>query len=913
MKLLSRARSWFRAMTHRSRLDGEMQSELEFHIESYAADLMRGGLSLDEALRRARLELGSVAARKEECRESLGLRLWDDLLADISYGLRMLKKSPGFTTIAVASLALGIGANTIIFSLAKQTLLDELAVPHPEQLRLLKIETVRKKSPVTSMWGDFNPGPNGGTVTSSFSYPVYEILRKQNQGLQDLFAFKFLGGYSRLTATIDGHAQALTGEFVSGNYYQALGVGAQLGRPIQSSDDAHPGEGAVAVISDGLWSRTFGRSPSVIGKVISLNLAPVTIVGVNPPDFTGAASVQNSPDIFVPFSMQPVLLPRGKQSLLANKSLWWVQVMGRTKPRISDAAATASLSVALDQAVRATLVVKADSLLPTLSLTPGSRGLNHTASDRTQIYVLFSLVGLVLMLACANIANLLLARSAARQREVSVRMALGASRGRVLRQVFTESLLLSVIGGAAGLVLGYLGRNIIPRLTSTPWDEQIMQVRFDWKIFAFTAGISILTGLIFGFAPALQSTRISVSSALKDSATTTTKRRKGLAGKGIVVFQICLSMLLVVGAGLFARTLFNLSRVDIGFRPENVLLFNMQPPHTRYPHPKDLALYRRIEEGLASLPTVDSVTLSAEPLLSHDMSNNNFAPNDQGKDAKPETTDVNYVGQDFFSTLGIPIVAGRGFNERDTESSPKVAVINRALARKFFPTSDPIGKTFNAEHIQIVGIAADAKYDDLRDDDPPTFYAPYRQAPEGEMDGGPTFELRLKTTPDAALPAIRKTVAAIDKDIPLLDVRTQTQQIDDILSQERLFATLTGAFGVIALVLACIGIYGVMAYNVARRTNEIGIRMALGAQTGQVLRMVLREASWLAVVGIGIGLGCALWLTRFLSSMLYGLKPSDPSTMIFAALLLLAAALAAGWSPAWRASRVQPMEALRHE
>jgi predicted permease len=539
--------------------------------------------------------------------------------------------------------------------------------------------------------------------------------------------------------------------------------------------------------------------------------------------------------------------------------------------------------------------------------------MNHSAADRKQIYILFSLVGLVLVLACANIANLLLARSAARQREVSVRMALGASRGRVLRQVFTESLLLSLLGGAAGLTLGYLGRNVIPRLTSTPWAEQIVQVRFDWKIFTFTAGISTLTGLIFGFAPALQSTHISVSSALKDSAATATKRRKGLAGKSIVVFQICLSMLLVVGAGLFARTLFNLSRVDIGFRPENVLLFNMQPPHTRYPHPKDLALYRRIEEGLASLPIVESVTLSAEPLLSHDMSNSNFVPDGQPKDAKHENADVNYVGQDFFSTLGIPIVAGRGFNERDTASAPKVAVVNRALARKFFPNSDPIGKTFNAHHIQIVGIAADAKYDDLRDEDPPTFYAPYRQAPEDEMDGGPTYELRLKTAPDAALPAIRQTVAAIDKDIPLLDVRTQTQQIDDLLSQERLFATLTGAFGVVALVLACIGIYGVMAYNVARRTNEIGIRIALGAQTDQVLRMVLGEASWLAVFGIAIGLSCALWLTRFLATLLYGLKPSDPVTLAGAALLLLATALAAGWAPAWRASRVQPMEALRHE
>ncbi len=915
MKSLSRLRSWFKAMTHRSCLDCEMQAELEFHIESYAADLMRGGLSREEAQRRARLELGSVEARKEQCRESLGLRLWDDLLADLRYGLRMLRKAPGFTGIAVVSLALGIGANTIIFTLAKEALLDTLAVPHPEQLRLFAVE-VGKNSPIQSMWGDFDRGPNGGTLTTSFSYPVYRILRQQNQSLEDLFAFKYLGGYNRLTATIDGHAQVVDGELVSGNYYQELGVETALGRPIQASDDAMPGSGAVAVISDGLWSRAFGRSPSVIGKRIDLNRTPVTIIGVNPPGFTGAASVQASPDIFVPLSLQPVVLPKGKESLLGDKELWWVQVMGRAKPGVSDAAAQAALSVSLDQAVRATLTVAKDAGMLRLTLPSGSRGMNHSAREfGKQIYVLLALVGLVLLLACANIANLLLARSAARQREVSVRMALGAGRGRILRQVFTESLLLSGLGGGAGFLLGYLGRNLIPRLMSNSWGPQQLYSRFDWKIFAFTLGISIFTGLLFGLAPALQSTRTNVNTGLKDSATTTTKRRKGLAGKAIVVFQISLSMLLVVGAGLFVRTLFNLNKVDVGFRPEHILLFHVQPPHTRYPSPKDIALEHQIEERLAAVPGVDSVTLSAEPLLSHDMSNDDFKPDGQppNADKSNQVADANFVGESFFATMGIPLVAGRGFNEHDTETSPKVAVVNQALAKKYFPKSDPIGKTFNKEHIQIVGIAADAKYDDLRNDDPPTYYAPYRQAPEGEMDGGPTYEIRLKTTPESALPAIRDAVASIDKDLPLIDVRMQTEQIADILSPERLFALLAGAFGVLALILACIGIYGVMAYTVARRTNEIGIRIALGAQTGQVLRMVLGEASWLAVFGISIGLGCALWLTRFLSSLLYGLKPSDPVTLIFAALLLLAAALAAGWTPAWRASRVQPMEAVRHE
>jgi len=916
MKLIARLRSWWRVATHRSRLDAEMQAELEFHIESYAGDLMRQGMAREEAFRRARMELGSVAARKEECRESLGLRLWDDLRADIVYGLRMLRKSPGFTSIAVASLALGIGANTIIFTVAKQVLLDVLPVSHPDQLRLLTYENSRTKSPIHRSWGDFYRGPNGGTLSTSFSYPVYQILREHNRGLGDLMAFKYMGGYNRLTATIDGHADAVSAELVSGNYYSVLGIGTALGRPIEPSDDTRPGEGAVAVISDGYWARAFGRSPSVIGKTINLNLTPVTIVGVNQPSFTCATSVQTAADFFVPMSMQPVLLPKAQGSLLSEKDLWWVQIMGRALPDVTDAAALASTSVVLDQAIRATLPVASDAAMPRLTLPSGARGLNHAGRNLgTEIYVLLALVGLVLLLACANIANLLLARSAARQREVSVRMALGASRGRILRQVFTESLLLSLLGGAAGLVLGYLGRNAIPQLLSNAWEQQPLQARFDWTIFAFTAGISILTGLLFGLAPAMQSTRVSVNSGLKDNATTVTRRRKGLAGKAIVVFQVSLSMLLVVGAGLFARTLINLDKIDVGFRPENVLLFHLQPPHTRYPYPKDIALERRIEERLSGVPGVNSVTLSASPLLSHDMSNDYFVPDGQSSDEtkEKESADYNDVGENFFSTMGIGIVAGRGFDSRDTETSPKVAVVNRALAHKFFPTSDPIGKTFNKAHIQIVGIAADAKYDDLREPDPPTFYVPYRQAAEGDMDGGPTYELRLKTDPEGVLAAVREAVASVDKDLPLIDVRTQTQQIDGILSQERLFATLTTAFGVLALVLACIGIYGIMAYTVARRTNEIGVRIALGAQAGQVLRMILGETSWLAAIGIVVGLGAALGVTRFLTSLLYGLKPSDPATLVGASLLLLGTALGAGWFPAWRASRVQPMVALRHE
>lgn len=916
MSLFARLHSFARAALRRSHVDAEMDQELRFHIESFAEDLMRAGVSREEAARRARLELGSIPAQKEHCRESLGLRLWDDLFDDVRYGLRILGKSPGFNAIAVISLTLGIGANTVIFTLAKEALFDKLAVPHPEQLRLLTWEHIDGSSPIHNTWGDSFRGPNGGILTTSFSYPVYQILREQNHSLQDLFAFKYLGGFNRLTATIDGHAQAVSGELVSGNYYRELGITTALGRPIQPSDDAQPAKGAVAVISDEFWTRAFHRSPSVLGKTIRVNLTPVTIIGVNQPAFTSATSVQRAADIFLPISMQPVLLPKPEGSLLTDKSVWWIQIMGRAKPGVSDDAALAALSLSLDQAVRATLPVTKNSSMPILSLPSGSRGLNHSARNMaTQIYVLLALVGLVLLLACANIANLLLARSAARQREVSVRMALGASRGRILRQVFTESLLLSFLGGACGLALGYLGRNAIPTLLSNAWQPPQIYDRFDWKIFVFTAGISIGTGILFGLAPALQSTRTDLNGNLKNSAATVTKMRKAPAGKTIVVLQIFLSVLLVIGAGLFARTLVNLNRVDVGFRPKNLLLFQIQPRANRYPWPKNIALIHQIEEKLISIPAIDSITLSDSPLLAHALSTTDFVPDGDktGAANSYDSTHVNYVGENFFSTMGISILFGRGFDAHETETSPRVAVISQSLARKFFPKGDAIGKTFqtSGKHIQIVGIAADAKYDSLRDEDPPTFYVPYRQMPEEEME--PTFEMRLRFPPDTALAAVRAAVASIDKDLPLIDVRTQTEQINALLQQERLFAALTAGFGILALVLACIGIYGIMAYSVSRRTNEIGIRMALGAQAGQILRMVLGEASWMAAVGIVLGLSAAMALTRYVQSLLFEIRPLDPATLGGAALLLAAVALLAGWLPARRASRIQPMTALRHD
>jgi predicted permease len=918
MSLLARLRSFKRSLLHRNQREQELADELAFHLEARAADLQREGLSTTEAIRRARLEFGTLETHKGNIRASLGLRLFDELYADLRYALRMLRRSPGFTAVAIGSLALGIGANTIIFSLAKNALLDRLSVPQPQQLRILTLFN-SGKSPIHSFWGSFFT-VKGISQTTSFSYPVYQLLRQQNLEhpvLQDLFAFKRLGA-GGFTFRINGETEMVSGQIVSGNYYQQLGVRPSLGRSLQPTDDGGPDAAPVITISDGLWKRAFGRSPDVIGKTVQLNFIPVTIVGVNPPGFTGAASVQNAPDVFFTFAMQPLLLPhQPKASILQNKEFWWVQVMGRAKGGVAPEAVDAALKVWLDQDIRATLPVKQGDTMPTVLAKDGSQGMAesvHTFKD--PMIVLLSLTGLVLLLACANMANLLLARSSARQREIAVRMALGASRTRVIRQLLTESLLLSCLGGSAGFVLGYLGRNVIPHIYSSPWRPPSLHSDFDHRLFLFALIVSVGTGLLFGLAPAFQLTRQDVNTGLKDASGSTTRRRKGLAGSGLITLQVALSLLLVVGAGLFSRTLINLNRNHLGFDPQGILLFNLQSPTSHYPGEKAIALYQRMEARLRLVPGVSAVTLSENPVLAHSSSTVNFQPAEQEKrDEKNDGIHENVVGESFFDTYRIPLLYGRSFASTDTTSSPPVAVINQALARRFYPNLNPVGKTFHnpekdAPVIHIVGVVSDALYEELQGAPPPTFYLYY---PQMKFQDQMTFVVKTSRRPEDLFPVIRRAVAEVDRNLPLLDVRTQQEQINDSIAQERLFALLTVSFGILALILACIGIYGVMAYNVARRVNEIGIRIALGARPHEVRNMILWENSWMSLIGIAVGLGSAFWLARFVRSMLYGLQPTDPAIFVGAALLLLFVSFASAYGPARRAVRIDPMEALRQE
>ena len=644
-RMVNQLQSWTRAVVGRNRLEAEMEAELACHLENLTADLVRAGHSPAEAARRARVALGPMLVHKEEMRASLGLRRWDELGADLKFGLRILYKSPGFTAIAAGSLALAIGANTAIFSIAKSLLYDRLGVPHAEQLRLLRWNG-DSHAVAQGMWGDFDTSWGNGVTASVFSYPVYLQLRDHSQAIQDLLAYK----EDSMNATVRGNAQQASVAMVSGNYFAVLGTQPQLGRNIQPSDDHVGPLNTVAVISDGLWERAFGRSPSALGQTINVNQSLITVVGVAPRGFTGAKQVQSSPDIFVPLSMQPLVDPKGKNaSLLDDPDLWWVNIMGRIKPGISDAQAQAGLNVALEAAVRGTMAVKAGDTMPHLDLADGSRGLGYAARMfKKPVYVLMALTGFVLLLACANIANLLLARGAQRQREMSVRLALGAGRGRVLRQLLTESLLLAGIGGAGGLLLGYLGRNVIPRLMANAWDRDQLNIRMDWGVFAFATAVTLLTGLVFGLAPAWLASRAEVSSSLKESAQTVTRRRKGLGGKAIVAFQIALSTLLVVGAGLFLRTLFALDSINVGFRTDHLVLFESRASQAALWAWQGCATSSASGAGIRSFAWCRRRAPGSTAYIADNMDNDDFLPEgepDSGNHGGAE--DVNFVGNNL--------------------------------------------------------------------------------------------------------------------------------------------------------------------------------------------------------------------------------------------------------------------------
>jgi len=918
MNLLARFLSRLKWIAKRRRLEMEMEDEVRFHLESHVDELVQRGVPAAEAKRRARLEFGGIESHKDAMRASVGVRGWDEMWADLRFGTRMLLKNPGFTAIAVASLTLGIGANTAIFAVARRVLLDTLAVKNPGELRLLTWVSGHER-PVPPVWGDVSSTEGGGLVSTAFSFPVLEEMRKRTEVFQDLIAFKDVEG---MTATVDGHPDIVTAEMVSGNAFDALGVQPILGRPLTPADDNGPGKGPVTVIGEGYWEERFGGSSSVLGKSISINGVPITVVGVIPARFAGL-TMGSVAQIFVPLTMQPFLIPRaqviasGNSSLLGNPQSWWVSVIARLRPDAPEAKAQAVLDAVLRHATLTTLSTVKDFDRFHLKLETGNRGQDYLQAQANQSYLLLTLAGLILLLACVNLANLLLARATARQREIGTRLALGAGRARIVRQLLTESLMLSILGGALGLVLSFSGRHLIPLLFENTGQLGALRPEFDWLTLAFTMAVSLAAAIVFGTLPAWQATRAAVNTALIDGSYATPSQNKLWMGKGLVVVQITLSTILLIGAGGFVRTLINLSHRPLGFQADHMLLFRLNPPRSRYSDVQMQSLYGQLEEKLAAIPGVRSATMSNIAIIGDGHSGSTFHVS--GREIGPddeERIQTNAVGADFFHTMGMAVLEGRGFSAHDTAISTKVAVVNQALVRRFFPKQDPIGQTFTCDsedgagQIQIVGVVADTRYLHLRSDTPATFYVPYVQRP---LASRMVFELRTVGESSSIVSEVRAAVESMDRDLPLSDVRTMTEQIETTVSGERMFAQLTSAFGALALMLASVGIYGIMAYTVARRMNEIGIRMALGAPTRKVLLMILREASALAVIGISAGLSAGLLLMRFIRSMLFGLNPTDPFTLASAALLLLAIALLAGWGPARRASLIQPIQALNRE
>ncbi|HST53139.1 MAG TPA: ABC transporter permease [Pyrinomonadaceae bacterium] len=853
--------------------------------------------------------------------------LWQDL----QYGARMLAKSPAFTAVAVLSLALGIGANTALFSVMDALLLKKLPVKEPDRLVLFKSLATKKFVP-GNYNGNTSLDESGLRVRTSFPYQTYAQFREQQQDvLSDVFAF----GRVYLNVNADGQVDVVDAQAVSGNYYTGLGVPAFIGRTLKDEDDRATAP-PVAVISHRYWQRRFGGDTGIVGKQIDLNNVAFTVVGVTPQGFEGAMQVGSTTDVSIPIAWEPQV--SGTRSRMTGAGTWWLRLMGRLKDGATPAQAQASLSgVFLQTVLEQREAQRAEGNYtisqpldpndyPRLAVDSGSRGeMNMRHYYQRPIYLLFGVVGLVLLIACANVANLLLARAAARQKEIAVRLALGARRRRLIRQLLTESVLLSTLGGVLGVLLAFWIKDGL--LAVGDWGGSEMSAldpRLDLRVLGFTLALSLLTGLVFGLVPALRATRVDLTPALKDSGRSSSTVARSWLSRSLVVAQVAMSLLLLVGAGLFLRTLVNLERVETGFNERNLLLFNVSPNLIGYKNERLANLYRQMFEHIESVPGVKAVTFSEMPLLSGSESDQSLyltgaKADADGKIRPSGNVYVQQARENFLAAMEIPLLAGRSLAPQDDERAPKVAVVNQTFARQFFPGENPVGRRFGfnrdkTDEIEIVGVARDAKYTSQRDNVPPTAYLPWAQ--DMSAIGSVTFEVRTAGDPTSSIAAIRQAVREVDSNLPLNDIKTQIEQADETLAMERLFAKLLSLFGLLAQTLAGVGLYGVLAWSVAQRTNEIGIRMALGASRGDLLKMVLRQGMVLTLFGIALGLAGAYALTRYLASlsqMLYGVRPTDPLTFGVIALFLTLIALVACLVPARRATKVDPMVALRYE
>jgi macrolide transport system ATP-binding/permease protein len=911
MNSFYRRLSW---LARRPGKEAELQEELQFHLDEESEDREAAGLGAAEARLAARRDLGNLTRVQEETRAAWGWNQAGQLLQDMRYALRTMSANRTFSALAILSLALGIGANTAIFSFMDSLLLRSLPVANPESLVTLSWHTQNAEFHGMNRHDDSFLDRDAGFGGSILAYAALEMFRRNYAIFSTVFGFQ---GAGDLHVAIGNQAEIASTEYVTGNYFQGLGIAPAAGRLIMTDDD-RAGAPSVAVISFALSQRRFGGPAKAPGQSILINHFPFTVIGVAPREFFGA-DPGLLPDVYIP--MHADLLLEADQFHAGSDSYTdpnyeWVVTMGRLRPGVSRGQAQAALAPQFSEWMRTVNTARTRSDLPTLVVRDGRAGMNGLRQQYSKpLLILVTVAGLILALACANIANLLLARAAARRREIAVRLSIGAGRRRLIRQLLTESVMMASMGGALGIVFAIWGIRFLTALLANGSEGFTLQAELNWHVLAVAAGLSLLTGILFGLAPALQATRVDLLPALKESRSMGARShgfRRLTLSRALMVAQMAISLVILVGAGLFVRTLSRLESIQLGFNRENVLTFRLDASQAGHRDAEVPALYNDLRARFAAVPGVRSASLSELPLLAGRV----FTPVSVGG-GTAKTVFIWAVGADYFTTMQIPILLGREIQPRDMTPSHPVAVVSQQFAQANFGSGNPLGQFLSIPRdcpkcaIEIVGVSGDVLIGrDVRDERGPTVFLPISTAWRVR---GVAFELRTAGNPLAYVRTVRELVREADPRLPLSEIRTQSALIDGTMNREVVFARLCTGFGLLALAIACVGLYGAMSYNVARRTAEIGIRMALGAERRRVVWMVLREALLLAAAGLAISVPAALFATRLVKSFLFETKPDDPVSLILAAVSLVTAAALAGFLPARNASRIDPMVALRHE